>query len=327
MKKPVLALLALYAIVIGSGCTKSSDSSAPFPKGGNEKTNTDNVTCRTYGGGETDFGIFGGQQVHPQSWLGKSLVSIITTNDSNDSAICTGTVIAQNIILTAAHCVDFLERADHTFLLFTVDPLCEAQKSSEKFDRSLVRRVSKVKIHPDYISSNKKNGDLAILQIDGTVPYSYQPVKLASSEIRLNEFTKILLSGFGTEYDYNDHNDQAAHDLKFTNVVPYTHGNALKTNRQMSTSDLLYFDQRAGSGACAGDSGGPAFTRNALGAFRQIGVASKVDNLDTDATRQEEVTCKNGIVHVSVLFYKNWITETFQSFRTYESQVSNPFEN
>lgn len=309
-----LFLCGLGAVVLlAPGCSSDSDS----------KTGSA-VPASCPVNGDQNPGIFGGTKVHPQSWVGRRVVAVLRKVSEDETDICTGALIDRNIVLTAGHCVDYFENAEKSKVIFTSDPVCEIK---DRQNASVVRKVTAVKLHSKY-NSRRNNDDLAMIRFEGVAPDGYQTVQLADHDLDLKPETEILLAGYGVSQDYNTQDNSDRHDLKFTKVTPFSGASERKQLKRMSVAPVMYFDQRQGHGACAGDSGGPAFTRDESGQFRVIGVASMVDPLDgQEFEKQSDVTCHAGIIYTSVLYYKDWIEKSFTDLKNSESVRQRVFEN
>ncbi len=249
----------------------------PVPPSNPSRPAFDKAICQT--GAGQDPGIIGGTKASVESWLACGTIAVIT-----DGSFCTGSLIDSKTILTAAHCVDENGDASKTFVYYSTDPLCDYVINKEMHRKAGVRRVI---IHPEYRNLDKYNRvDLALIRLDRPAPYPYKSLNLVSAGQPLTPSTRILLAGYGKSTDYNAQSSSDPHDLKFTRVSPFVDDidpTSTKSLRQMDTASQLYFDQRYGSGACAGDSGGPAFLKNARGEWEVIGVASRVDPLNGPA--------------------------------------------
>lgn len=285
-----------------AACSKSSSSDGP---GASETLQCD------ANAGERNPGIFGGRRAHKDSWIGRGVVAILT-EEGGGVELCTGSLIDRNIVLTAAHCVSRMEIASRTQVMFSVEPVCDVKANN----RSALQTVSAVRVHRGYGTTRGGGDDIAMIRLTNPAPWNYGTLKLVGRVFEMKSDTPILLTGYGKRTDYNTNAAVDPHDLKYTYVKPYSGSDLSKSLLPLASAPVLYFDQRGGSGACAGDSGGPALARNDAGEYRVIGVASQVDNLDQpDFTRQEEVTCRIGIAHTSVANYATWIESTFSELR------------
>jgi secreted trypsin-like serine protease len=206
--------------------------------------------------------------------------------------------------------------------MFTAEPLCTFRANNA----GALNEVSAVRVHRGYNTMNGDN-DIAMMRLSRPAPPEYRTLSLVNRPFAMTKYTPVLLTGYGTQSDYNTSSRNDPHDLKYTHVVPYSGPLASKSVLPLATSPILYFDQRNGSGACAGDSGGPALAKNDAGKYQVIGVASKVDVLDQpEFTRQQDVTCKTGIAHSSVSYYQIWIEEMFTQLRNSDSLRLHAFD-
>ncbi|MEC9397960.1 MAG: trypsin-like serine protease [Myxococcota bacterium] len=174
-------------------------------------------------------------------------------------AICTATLIAPDMALTAAHCVSGLASFEMGFRL-------GANPSSPTIDRA----VARVHKHPSYIDFNPaqpwtfQNGhDLAILELDQEIT-SVRPanVYLGDPSALLNAPARLV--GYG------------ASDVTVVAGKPYPVGGGIRRASTVRFDTLTAQALRytfGGMGACNGDSGGPAFIE-IDGDWVQVGVTS-----------------------------------------------------
>ena len=153
-------------------------------------------------------------------------------------SVCTGTLIFDRWILTAAHCTEGL-RASDLVVQFGED--------ANQLNLAHLHTVDAVIEHPQYNSWTIEN-DIALLELS-TAPTYADPVMPLPSSIGLtsaDEGDTVDLAGFGFQHNgaYGElmHIEVAIDDVRSTEVE-YDQGNG----------------GNGTGGACNGDSGGPAF--------------------------------------------------------------------
>jgi hypothetical protein len=231
-------------------------------------------------------GIMGGEPVTLQDPASRYTVALY---DEKSSSTCSGSLIAQDTVLTAAHCVN--PHSPHLSILFS-NHLRESGRLNRSFMRSAVRFLQ----HPRYKSRHDKSVDtfdLALVHFAGGLPAGYEVTPLAKSvEPDLNSQNSFLAAGFG-----------------FTNGLFRT---GLGTLRQVSLkyrqrhSQTEFETEQNSVGVCSGDSGGPLFLEKS-GHLVQIAVASRV------ATKF--LGCRKYAVYTRVDVHQEWILQTTQALR------------
>ena len=262
-----------------------------------------------------DLGIIGGQVLNEESWLAKGTVMVLTRYsgaDENEVAMCTGTLIDNNIVLTAAHCVDGRESDDSVFIGFSVDPICQLTRQN----RSDLFRVAEKVIQHDYESGLTRPDDIALIRFSGVAPSSAHSLPLQLEPMALPQDQKVYLAGYGRETDV-DEPDVSYSRLKVAEVFPFQRSDepiADEANTTDNSPQRLVFDQRHGQGACKGDSGGPALAKS-NGQLKVIGLTSRGVGLDFPITGSN-MTCEQGVEYSSVFYYRTWIRNTYERLTT-----------
>jgi secreted trypsin-like serine protease len=199
---------------------------------------------------------------------------------------CTGTLIAPNVVLTAAHCESLHTR------VFVGNSL---SKKGREF------RIREHLRHEKF--DNKFNNDLMILILEKKVT-GVKPRALASKAL-IDAATTARVVGFGT----TDVNATQGFGLKRKTDVPIVSqgcrgkvkGRSDATvygchpNREIVAGKPLFLHD-----TCKGDSGGPFFVQDAKGRWLLAGVTSRGTDL-------AQTMCGDGGLYVRVDAFAAWI--------------------
>lgn len=176
------------------------------------------------------FGISGGSPATPS--ISQQTIMIVSTR----GAICTGSVIAQNLILTAAHCV--APKSDYAV--------------SVKGSAPNIIRVKRILLHPKYnprqFETHIPSPDIAILELSETLPTTYRAAKLSAATALPKRGTMFTLAGFGFGRDGDEKSLGSLRSITLPSVGT-TGGIMVRVSP----------GEHSTQGACTGDSGGPAY--------------------------------------------------------------------
>jgi|UniRef100_A0AC35FDW6 secreted trypsin-like serine protease len=205
---------------------------------------------------------------------------------------CSGTIIHENWILTAAHCVN---EAEHVTIYYgSVDwKIMKTQKTA----------ALQYFVHPQYGASGHASNDIALIKLNGTLEFSdkVQPICLDSNvDSPLNEI--LTQCGMGSDFKKrNGSNTHFSHDI--LQDAPIQHINSSICGKNGKEEYICVGG--VNHAALPGDSGGP------LMAIRderwvQIGVAStySASNYEGESI---SINVKNTYINVSS--YCKWIKE------------------
>lgn len=195
----------------------------------------------------TSDSIIGGKAVAWSDLAAKSTVSLMLDNGGEPASFCTGTVISADLIMTAFHCVEEFEESDiHVFLGTTLP--------TQMTDARL-QEVEAIERHDKYEIVLTEDGnfktafnDIALIKLSKALPGA-TPVKILDPSSEPAAGAKLLLAGFGLINDVMG--------------IPASGLNQVEVSMvRVMDGKILVTDQRNGSGACAGDSGGPAYLKS-----------------------------------------------------------------
>lgn len=200
--------------------------------------------------------IINGTPVAADDKLAKSVVGLLAKRGYWASN-CTGSVLNQKFILTAAHCLASASDVHNLLINFSLKSLTFEKQSNpltrvENPETVLtVRKVKSFKIHPEWARTG--NHDLAVILLEDVIPTDAIPVTLLPDQFINKSENKttfdqnqvqVHLIGFGVVSE----NPPTQPDVLLRTTVP-----------AVFDSQFVVTDQTKGSGGCNGDSGGPAF--------------------------------------------------------------------
>jgi hypothetical protein len=169
--------------------------------------------------------------------------------------VCTGTAIARDLVLTAAHCV--LPGADYKLLEY------------DAARRPLLKDVILVVAHPRFdanaVLAQRVTADVALVKLAEPLPAAMAPAPVAERTVTAAGET-LIVAGFGVTVRGDG---RTGGTLRMASLVSTGRPGSL----QLRLTDPATRNARAGLGACTGDSGAPAFEHDA-GRLTLLGVVS-----------------------------------------------------
>jgi len=230
MKKLVLSLGLLLAV----GCAPQDQSSLT--------NNADNIV--------------GGKKIDVTNIAGQSTVGIYS---KDVGYICTGTLVAPNVVLTAGHCVD--KNSKEIVIMFAPE-----MKNAKK---DQIRKVVQAVVHPQYGDEIKAKDmyDVALMKFEGQAPVAYKVAPMLFDRSAIRTDSRTIVAGYGLSWTIGP--KAGAGTLRTTDLKI--------SDANFSNTEVL-LDQSVLRGICSGDSGGPAYL-NINGVLHVWGVASRGDSL------------------------------------------------
>jgi secreted trypsin-like serine protease len=166
---------------------------------------------------------------------------------------CTGTAIARDLVLTAAHCV--LPGADYKLVEFNGG-------------QPALKDVAQIVRHPQFslqaLLAHRATADVALLKLAQPLPARLAPVPLSTAEAPRQPGLRFLVAGFGVTVRGDG---KTGGTLRAATLAATGRPGSL----QLRLHDPATNGATAGLGACTGDSGAPVFDPNG---FALIGVVS-----------------------------------------------------
>jgi hypothetical protein len=217
--------------------------------------------------------IVNGVNIPNNSGLAKAVVLIFS--DSGQG--CSGTLVSENIVLTAAHCIF---KNQNQSIAFRDDE-----------GKYTVVRVQKTVIHPDFKPFNRADKllpiDLALVQLQTPAPDFVKPVAMiGGAKVGDN----LTLAGRGKKQD--------------NAIKPDGTLSAVRLNISQKISERHFMLIGQNQGACGGDSGGPALLDGGIAGVIII------------AAGKEKNGCGIYTAILSLTFYLPWINKTMNELRT-----------
>lgn len=165
---------------------------------------------------------------------------MLLKRDGRGSSFCTASVIARDVLLTAAHCVS--KPADMRIYWPGL---------SSQSDLQPVRDVA---VHPGYrpdaIRTRERSIEIALVRAAAPLPSRYAPLAMAQSDaVALGQ--RVVIAGFGLAREGDERSGGALRSATLAARAPLS-------------SILLWAEdpQKRGIGACTGDSGGPILSED-----------------------------------------------------------------
>lgn len=244
------AMMTLSILVLAA-CSQNT--------GNHLSSNSSDVTT------QQSAGIYGGEEVQSHDPINQSIVGIFS---KSEGYLCTGSLVSNDLVITAAHCIEgdpkqivILfgdEVLTSKFLIFT-----------DVSSSAVIRKAVDAKANPAFdINHMKPTGmsDVGIIRFTGGIPAGYKPATLlVNYDKYVQNGSPAVMSGYGISSRFG--NSGSGTLRKVTLEVEDAH---LSPNETLIKADT-------DKGICSGDSGGPAYLES-NGKLALWGITSRAGN-------------------------------------------------
>jgi len=161
---------------------------------------------------------------------------------SSRGNLCTGIVLKQELVLTAAHCIE----PGLTYKLYELD--------AER--KPIFHDLAKTVVHPRFskaaFDANRATADLALLKLTTPLPAKFLAATLSAPRARVAIGEPFAIVGYGVTAPRDN---RSAAVLRRAELI----ATGKPGNLQLRLFDPATKGETHGLGACTGDSGGPVY--------------------------------------------------------------------
>jgi secreted trypsin-like serine protease len=247
--------------------------------------------------------IVGGETVRAGDPLASSTVLIVGQIGPKQQYICTGSLIARDTIVTAAHCVaeDLSAPVDpkNIVLIFGLS----VPTSAAEAQRTPMTHISGYKYAPGWkgAASGKEEGtdthDIAVIHFAGELPSGYAPATIINQSVPFAAGDDVTLAGYGIDTTVKS----PSNPTQGAGILRKVSGVAMKGAISQAGTEMLV--ERKTGVSCQGDSGGPAF------------IESRGKDYLWGVTSRGDAKCEMGI-YTFIPAYADFINQAESSLRS-----------
>jgi secreted trypsin-like serine protease len=222
--------------------------------------------------------IIGGQIVPAHDFIAQSVVALVSASAASES-LCTASLVASDLAITAAHCVRDQARAPRAQMILVFG-------NNIRATGNVIRTVDRAEVPSQWnpLSHGDDTSDVALLHFPGGLPNGYVVSDLLPFDYELVAGQTVILAGYGI-------NDSSANSGE--GVLRKTAVTVINPRYSASEVEL---DQSHGGGACHGDSGGPAYV--VLNGHPYLfGITSRGGG-----------ACNEDVIYSQISSYADWFT-------------------
>ncbi|MGE5085090.1 MAG: S1 family peptidase [Bacillota bacterium] len=294
---PFATLSLVFSFLIGCSNTNTALTLAP--------DNSDNIV--------------NGEIVTTMTEARSSTVLLASIRKDNSASLCTGTLIADNLVLAAAHCAPKTNEKDTITIIGFGLNFMESFGSSRKYP---FYQAIDIKVHEGYDATSKSvnnaPNDLAIFKFKGALPPEFKVRALPTSDFKVSATDTLEMVGYGNTSEIaQDSGTLRQTKLPADHITDVIHVKATDKNGLVDEGDIpapgVILVKQPDTGVCTGDSGGPLYIKNTEGQWTYLGVTSMGIDVNPNALTPEKKTCHGVSLFVDIRQQLNWITATVKA--------------
>ncbi|WP_413557901.1 S1 family peptidase [Bdellovibrio sp. HCB209] len=228
--------------------------------------------------------IINGANVEVGSDIEKATVALVMVDADRTKSFCTGTLISKDLVVTAAHCVAPLQSGYQVQVSFGSETFSSKNEGElREIERAYTYDMVNPRTYVEFRPIDELN-DVAVIKLLTSAPKTAKPAAILGNPSWLFVGQEVILAGFGRTVE----NQNAMSKIMQTTRVKIA----------KLTGKLIEVDQTHGTGACWGDSGGPAFIETDRGLL-VVGATSGAAAGSQD--------CSHNVVYSSLPGFKEFL--------------------